>query len=35
MNPQANAALEKLRAAALALPETDEKLSHGDRKSVV
>lgn len=29
MTPQAAAALDKLRAAALALPETDEKLSHG------
>ncbi len=29
MTPQAAMALEKLRAAALALPETDEKLSHG------
>ena len=29
MTPQAEAALEQLRAAALALPETDEKLSHG------
>ena len=29
MTPQATAALEQLRAAALALPEADEKLSHG------
>ncbi len=29
ITPQANAALEKLRAIALALPEADEKLSHG------
>ena len=29
MTPQAAAALEQLRAAALALPETDERLSHG------
>jgi hypothetical protein len=29
MTPQAVAALDKLRAAALALPESDEKLSHG------
>ena len=29
MTPQAAAALERLRAAALALPEADEKLSHG------
>ena len=29
MTPQAAAALEQLRAAALALPEADEKLSHG------
>lgn len=29
MTPQAAAALERLRAAALALPESDEKLSHG------
>lgn len=29
MNPAAVVALEKLRAAALALPETGEKLSHG------
>jgi phosphoribosylglycinamide formyltransferase-1/phosphoribosylamine--glycine ligase/phosphoribosylglycinamide formyltransferase/phosphoribosylformylglycinamidine cyclo-ligase len=29
MTPQAATALDKLRAAALALPETDEKLSHG------
>jgi len=29
MTPQAASALDKLRAAALALPEADEKLSHG------
>lgn len=29
MTPQASAALDKLRAIALALPEADEKLSHG------
>lgn len=29
MNPEAVAALDKLRTAALALPETGEKLSHG------
>jgi phosphoribosylglycinamide formyltransferase-1/phosphoribosylamine--glycine ligase/phosphoribosylglycinamide formyltransferase/phosphoribosylformylglycinamidine cyclo-ligase len=29
MSPEANQALERLRAAALALPEAEEKLSHG------